>query len=437
MKTGTTVAGALAAPYILPSGRLFAPTGRQLAQHVVMVMFAGGVRQQESVLKQYLDGSQEGEPYAGNILTNLLPGSAPEQKIVFGTGQGGQNPIPSILGTTLHEQGVLFPEVQALSAGHYGGLNSLLQGSTVATQGLKQKPVNPTIFEYLRRHGGYSATETWFIGNTIANSTGLLNYSVHPDYGAPYGANFFAPSVTFGQKGQEFLGDAKIYHPENELEPMYQLKYFLDNSFEQYGSRLETIGNTEQEKQNIKEFMDFMFEKTVNGTISHPPVNDNGDLQNIGYACEVLKWFKPKFLAVNLSAVDTCHANFTGYLANLHRADHAVGHLWNYIQTQIPEMAGNTAIIITPECGRNAEPNAILDINEWRSYDHSDANALRVFSLIAGPGIPSNITIGSENNQVGYTSDSMLTVADILGIKNEVASTGMLAPGTQSLLDRI
>jgi hypothetical protein len=70
------------------------------------------------------------------------------------------------------------------------------------------------------------------------NSTALLNYSVHQDYGAQYGANFLAPTVTFGPQGQEFLSDAKVYHPENELDPMYQLKYFLDNTFEQYGSNL-------------------------------------------------------------------------------------------------------------------------------------------------------------------------------------------------------
>ena len=127
-KTGLTAAGSLIAPYILPSGRLFAPTGRQIAQHVVVVMFGGGVRQQESVLQRYLDDSQENDPYPGNIMYNMLDGSPPEQKIVFGTGEGGINPIPQILGSTLQEQGTLFKEVQAISYGHYGGLNSLIQG---------------------------------------------------------------------------------------------------------------------------------------------------------------------------------------------------------------------------------------------------------------------------------------------------------------------
>lgn len=434
-KTGLAAAAGIAAPYILPSGRLFAASGRQMAGHVVLVMFAGGVRQQESVLQRYLEGSQENDPYAGNIMYNMLNGDAPVQKIVYGTGAGGLTPIPQLLTATLQQQGTLFSEVSALSAGHFGGLNSLVQGSTVTTQGLKQRPLNPTIFEYLRRHGGYSATDVWFVGNGIMNSVPLLNYSGHPDYGASYGANFFAPTITFNENCQAYLGDAKVYHPENELAPMYRIKEFLDNSFEQYAGRLDNLGNTEAEKQQIKAFMESIYDKTNSGTVAMPPITDNGDAATIGYACEVIREFKPALTVINLNAVDTCHSDFTGYLRNLHRADHAVGHLWNFIQTEIPEMANNTTLICTPECGRNLEPNNILDENDWRSYDHSDANSLRVFTLMVGPSIPQNLVVGSESNPVGGVSDSMMTIADILGVRNEVQNAGMVAPGTTSLFD--
>ena len=215
------------------------------------------------------------------------------------------------------------------------------------------------------------------------------------------------------------------------------MKYFLDNNFDNYVSGLESLGNTENEKQQIKEFMNLMYEKTSNGTIANPPITDSSDLSNIGYACEVLDYFKPALTVVNLDDVDTCHSNFSGYVSNLHRADHAVGHLWNYIQNEIPEMANNTIIIATPECGRNLEPNAILDSNDWRSFDHSDENSLRIFSLMAGPSVPSGLIVGGEGNPIGLASDSMLTVADILGVKNSVLDGGMLAAGTLSLFDRL
>lgn len=433
-KTGLAATAATALPYILPSGRLFATTGAQRAQHVVYVLFAGGVRQQESVLQRYLDDSQ-GFPFEGNIMYNMLEGEAPSAKIVYGTGDGGINPIPRLLGETLQKQGTLFKEVNALSAGHYGGLNNLVQGSRAITQGLKTKPVNPTIFEYTRRHLDAPATKVWFVGNGIGNSTPLLNYGVNPDYGAQYGANFFAPTVTFGDTGQEYLSNAKVYHPEDELSPMYQMKYFLDNSFENFGKGLETIGNTEDEKQLIKEFMRQMYQKG-NG-YKKPPVTSNSDAITIGYTAEVLSYFKPTLTVVNLSNVDGCHSNFTGYLRNLHRADHAVGFLWDHIQS-IPEMANNTILIATPECGRNLNPNGIQDQeNEFFAYDHSDQNTTRVFTLMVGPEVPSNHVVGDETNQVGITTDNVVTIGDILGFKDDIVNSGYVNAQSMSLFDRM
>ena len=435
-KATTATAGAFALPYILPSGRLFAATGAQLAPHVVMVMFAGGVRQQESVLMNYL-GQSQGLPYEGNIMYNMLSGAAPTQKIVYGTdgSLAGDTPIPQILSQTLQQQGTLFREVRSSHAGHYGGMNALVQGNTLYAQGLRQKPVHPTIFEYVRRHLGAPASKVWFVGNGIGNSTPLMNYSEHPNYGAEYGANFFAPNITFGSQGITHLSNAKIYHPEEELGPIYEMKYFLDNNFESGAGTIEGIHNTEDEKQDIKAFMKAMFQ--AGGNIARPPVSDNGDLSTIGYACEVMKWFKPTLTVVNLGAVDTCHSDYTGYLRALHRADHAVGHLWNVIQTQIPQMANNTVMLISPECGRNLNPNPIKDTNDWFAFDHSDANTQRVFTQMVGPNVPSNLVIGSESNQVGETADNVPTIAEILGIKAEVMGAGLVSGTARSLFDRM
>jgi hypothetical protein len=439
-KSTLTTAGALVAPYILPSGRLFAPTGNRSSQHVVLVMFAGGVRHQESVDMTYLEGSQVIDPYPGNIMYNMLTGDAPTMKIAYGTGQGGINPIPKLdyfnTNGSLQSQGTLFKEVHAFSAGHFGGLNSIVQGANISGQGLKQRPLFPTIFEYLRRHGGYKASDVWFVGNGIDGSIPLLNYSGNPDYGMKYGANFIAPNVTFSEMGFNHLSNGKIYHPENELSPMYALKAFLDNTFSQYGNALESLGNTEEEKQNIKTFMDLMYTKVLDGTISLPPISDNGDAYTMGFASEVFTYFKPAFMCVNLNNVDVCHSDFTSYVKALHRADHAVGFLWDKIQSD-PELAGNTDIICIPECGRNATPNAILDANSWAAYDHSDENSLRIWSLMAGPSFPHNTVIGSEGNQIGQVSDAMLTVADLLGIKNEVIGASYIDGGSNSFLDLI
>lgn len=437
IKNSALSVAAISTPFILPSGRLFAATGQRMADHVVFVAFAGGVRQQESVLKRYLDDSQE-YPSTGNIMYNIFNGSSPADKIVYGTDGivSGDTPIPQLLSQTLQSQGTLFNEVNASVVGHYPGVNTLLTGNYMYSQGLRNKSSSPTIFEYLRRHQGEKATKTWFIGNGIGNSIPLLDYSTHEDYGSQYGANFLAPTITFGSDGENHLKNAKVYHPEDELAPMYKMKYFLDNVWYSQGKALPNIGNTEQEKAEIKQFVKDMFEKKDNGTIAHPPQASGGDGQTIGYACEVLKRFKPTFTVVYLSNVDGCHNNFTGYLQSLHAADHAVGHLWDYIQNQIPEMANNTTLILSPEHGRNLEPNGIKDANAFYGYDHSDANSRRIFNVMVGPGVDSNLTIGSEGNQVGDIVNITPTIGEILGFKDDIINSGLTASNT-SLFDLI
>ena len=100
-KATLTAAGTVSMPYILPTGRLFASTGSQMAGHVVFVMFAGGVRQQEAVGKKYLAESQ-GLDIEGNIMYNMLTGDVPgldtidHKQVVVGT-------VGDEFGATVHE----------------------------------------------------------------------------------------------------------------------------------------------------------------------------------------------------------------------------------------------------------------------------------------------------------------------------------------------
>lgn len=440
-KVSLTTAGALISPYILPSGTVFARTNVQRAKHVVLVMFAGGVRHQESSLQGYLHLGQgikipglNNDNNAGNIMPNIFNGAAPDPSktpIVYGTGLTGANPIAPILSQaeSIQSRGTSFKEVRCITAGHYDGWTSLLQGNRIASQGLKQKPVFPTVFEYVRREMGVPATKVWFVGNGIGASIPLLNYSEHPNYGAKYGANFFAPNVTFGTPGQAWYKDAKVYHPEDELAPMYKMKYFLDNNFSNIGKPLPDLKNTEQEKYEIHNFMKLMFTKTQGNSVAMPVGSNNGDAKTIGYTAELLKHFKPTLTVVNLGAVDACHQNYTSYLQALHQADHSVGFLWNYIKTQIPEMANDTIMIIAPECGRDLNPNPIKDNNNYFAYDHSDANSLRIFTSMVGGDVPQGLIKGDPNNQIGLNTNVVPTIADILGIKDDVVNAGFLYNG--------
>ena len=429
-------------PYILPSGIINARTSPWMSEHVVFVLFAGGVRQQESVLQLYLAGSQN-ENVEGNILYNLLDGEPPETKIAYGIDDINNNiigrfPIDPILETPLERQGTLFPEVRYSGGGtgHYGGLVTGVSGNynSVEVGGLQSRPVAPTIFEYLRKHAGFKATDTWYVGLGTTNSRPLLNYSVNEDYGRRYGGNFIAPTVTFGYPGQENFMDFKNYHESDEWNKVLEMREFLNQNFSNEGFEIPHLYNTDTEDNSIKSFIQYLFDKGDN--VFLPPVNDNQDLKVIGYTLELLHWFKPKVTVVDLSNVDVCHSNFTAYLKNMHRADHGIGFLWKQIQN-IPGMSGNTTMIVMPEHGRDLEPNAILDDNLWYAYDHSGGNARRIFSLMVGPGIDEGLRVGDEDNPVGDASDIVPTIADIFGIKQTVYNQGLIDPKARSLFDRI
>lgn len=436
--------GTMGIPYILPSGRLFARQAIQRAEHVVFVLFAGGVRQQESVLQQYLAGSQN-ENIEGNIMYNLLEGAPPADKIAYGIDDVannivGANPIPPILQTPLQRQGILFPEVRFAKGGpgHFNGLNTGVSGNYSYNQGLRSRPIAPTIFEYLRRHAGFKATDCWFVGVDIGNSRPLLNFSTHPDYGRRYGGNFISPTVAFGSPGQAHFMDFKNYHPDTDWRTIREVRNFLNKNFTTEGLEIPHLYNSEYEENQIREFVRATFEKVKSGSVSLPPVNDNGDLKTLGFTVELLSWFKPKLTVVDLTAVDVCHGNFTAYLKSLHRADHGVGFLWREIQ-RIPGMSGNTIMIVMPEHGRDQDPNPIQDLNNWYAYDHSgnNLNARRIFTLMVGPGIDANLKVGSENNPVGDAADIVPTIADIFGIKDHVYQQALIDPAARSLFDRI
>lgn len=439
-----TSAGSIAMPYILPSGLLSATTTPPLADYVVFVLFAGGVRQQESVLQRYLAEGQN-ENIEGNIMYNILTGAPPIDKIAYGQDDLVNNiiggiPIDPILQTPLDQVGTLFPEVRFSrgGAGHFNGLSTGVSGNYYTTQGLRQRPASPTIFEYLRRHAGFKATDTWFVSVAIGNSRPLLNYSAHADYGRHYGGNFIAPTVTFGEPGMNHFMDFKNYHPDTEWNQILEMREFLNQNFQQQGLEISHLNNEVEEELSIKEFVKNTFEKVKSGSVTLPPVNDNSDLKTIGYAVEILNWFKPRLMVVDMTNIDVCHGNYTAYLKNVHRADHAVGFLWREIQ-RIPEMAGKTTMLVMPEHGRDLEHNPIQDDNLWYSYDHSgnNENTRRIFSLMAGPGIDGGLRVGDADNPVGDAADIVPTIADLFGVKDLIYNQGLLDPGARSLFDRI
>ena len=348
-KATLTAASTIAVPYILPAGRLFAPTGARVANHVVFMLFAGGIRQQESVDQQYL--SNQGLPTEGNLMTNMLDGAPPSNNLLFN--------LWSPISQPMTQSGTLFKEVEYKSGptGHYNGHTVAMTGNYTETGlNLNINPEFPTVFEYYRKHSdpAKSAMNAWWISEGLGPYPSL-NYSRDPQYGAQYGANYLRPASLFGNAGTQFA-NAITYQPD-DVQRINKIKNLLDKNYHNTADDLPGIQNTPENRELIKNFILDLQDQGQNGTleVATPGNNYNlltGDLINISAAWQILDEFAPELTVINSTNLDVCHDNFSSYLNFLHRADYGVGWLWNKIQSH-PVLADDTILICMPEHGRN------------------------------------------------------------------------------------
>ena len=427
-KAAVTAAATVSVPYLLPSGRLFAATGSRVVNHVVFVLFGGGIRNQESVDMQYL--ANQGVPTQGNIMQNMLAGAAPTQNLVY-------SPWTPILTQPLSQKGTLFREVRYENGptGHYNGHTVAMTGNYTETGlNLNINPDFPTVFEYYRKHSdpAVSAINAWWISEGLGPYPSL-NYSRHPLYGAAYGANYLRPASMFGQAGLTQLSTAINYQPD-DVARINQVKALLDQNFSQNAGDLPGIRNATDEREAIKTFYLDTIDKLQQGTLEVATPGNNyglltGDLVALSGAWAVLDRFAPELMVVNTTNLDICHSDFSQYIGFLHKADYGVGWLWNQIQSH-PVLKDDTIMICIPEHGRNLDSNNLTDGNGLRAYDHTgDANSRRLFTLIVGPPdkVVQGQSLGTQFNPVGESIDIVPTIAHILGFLDEVP--GYLLPG--------
>lgn len=413
-------AGAFAAPYILPGGRLFAATGARKVNHVVFCLFAGGVRNFESVQKA-----------EGNLMRAMLNGNENISADIL----PAMSPLPnSPLPLPLQNYGTLYKEFRYGTGptGHYNGHTTAVTGTYTAIDlNIRDNPANPTIFEYYRKYNStsQSALNTWWVSNNLGPYP-ALNYSKYPGYGAAFGANFIAPTFLISQEGYDALGNMQSFN-SNEEAAVKNIRDFVNLNFNKKFKDNEIgVVNETQDVKRLQDFIIDKFNKAVNGQYNNPWNLANGgimtnDMYNILFAEEIIQEFKPELLVVNMQDVDICHSNFTQYCNNLRKSDYAVAHLWNTIQNT-PGMANDTIMIIAPEHGRNLNPNSIVDNYGRYAIDHtSDQTSREIFCMVVGP--PSVVKQGQVINSIqGESIDIVPTIAHILGFDTGIPN-GMLS----------
>jgi hypothetical protein len=402
---------AISSFYILPSGRLFAPTGTRIANHVVFCLFAGGIRNLESVHKA-----------EGNLMPNLLKGS---ESISSDIATAMESLTP-LAGATLQEQGTLFKELRYAEgiAGHFQGHMSALTGHYIGGNvNFSRHTPFPSVFEYYRKHNApnTASTNAWWISNGTGENENLC-WSEDVQYGTQYAANFLCgPSIAYNSfpifNCKSFSGAQR-----DKIEGVTN---FLNQNFKKPSqSQPPKFQNQGSSNDLVKEFYQKIAQKAQNGGFDDVwglGTVMNYDMFNVALAEEVITQFKPELLVVNMTETDVCHDNFTAYCNNMRKADYAAKHLWQTIQNT-PGMKDDTIMIIMPEHGRNESPNSIVDDFGRYSFDHGDDQMSKeIFCMVVGPQgkVVQNQVF---SNQLGQSIDVVPTIAHVLGFKDAIPS---------------
>lgn len=416
-KAGLTASAAFAAPYILPSGRLFAASGTRKADHVVICLFAGGVRSWES--HKFANGQYGNRmPYTFTGSTNTLDGVNAAN--VLGT--------PS--GPTLQEQATLFQEFRLKNGptGHYNGHATVLTGVYTDTNlNINSNPQYPTLFELYRKHNSpsMSALNSWWVSNSLGPYP-QLNYSSHADYGAMYGANYIQPANFIVSGFESVYLNNPPFGSESEKDIIANIRGFCDSNFNREFNNNSGVINTPEDKELLDNFLMQTMNSAETGDFDDPwgigggEYAYNNDMYTVFTAEKIIEEFKPELLVVNMQDVDVGHNIATQYLNNLHRADYAMWHLWETIKST--SGMENTIMIALPEHGRNSQGNEIFDNYGREAHDHTnDEMSREVFCMMMSHQADTNIyTNNIVSNLTGESIDIVPTVANILGFDNDI-----------------
>ena len=334
-------------------------------KHVIFIAMAGGVRTRE---------------------TFGTPGNVPNLK-------------------AMADEGVLYPRMRTSNLGHFGATMSIFTGISEA-RGIRDnaRGTDPTIFEYLRKELSLKQSDVWVTTSGGPQQTNY-SYSVHPDYGAKYGANTLDGDGIFNKEFKDLL-DA--YGRPRVMEDSEQ--ELLDALRKSVGRKQDAAENREA-AENAAQVEKYILDELTGGT-SDLTGAGSGDGKALRVARNLISLFKPTLTGVVLQNADVAHGSFDAYSEVIRRNDAAIGEIWTAVKED-PALANSTAIFVLPEFGRDK------DLNSRRGLDHGDGSEdLRYVSGVAwGPTFGRGVVVKDDVR----TIDAMYSACDVLGAKPEFA----------------
>ncbi len=343
----------------LSTGAFGLPLPARKTERVILIAFAGGVRTRET----------------------------------FGTPAN----VPTL--QAMADEGVLFPRARTSNLGHFGAALSIFTGVSEA-RGIREnaRGPHPTLFEYVRKDLGLSASDVWIATSGGAQQTNY-SYSVHSEYGAQYGGNTLDGDGIFNKEFKGLLEG--LGRPREMSADEKELLRKMRRGIEPRKDGESSINSAE----SAAKVEEYILAELTRGT-SEIRGAGAADGKALRVARNLISLFKPKLTSVVLQNADVAHGSYNGYVEVIRQNDASIKEIWDAVKSD-PSLAESTAILVVPEFGRDA------DLNSRRGLDHGDgSDDLRYVGGVAwGP----DFRKGAVVTQDVHVTDFCPTVCDLLG----------------------
>jgi hypothetical protein len=332
------LAAGLASP--LPTFAQSAPGYR--GPNVILVRFGGGVRRAETI--------DEAATWAPYLRHSLAP-----------------------RGTFIPD--LRIDKLEGVNTSHAEGTLNLLTGRYLAYRDAsallsdRLEPTEPTLFEYLRRAFDIPSHEVLLINGEDRPQEEFFTFGAGDHFGIDYRSEMLS------------LHRFKLYRTRMQLAEG-GLTDEARVALEEEQTRLLTIdprGATPDPSPQVEAF----WARWRNGFGDDGLRNPRGDRLLTELATRAMTELKPRFMMVNYQDPDYVHwGNPSHYTRAIAVIDEGLQRLVSLADAD-PFYRDNTIFVITPDCGRDANPLADVPFQ----HHFNSRSAHEVWALIFGPGI--------------------------------------------------
>ncbi len=372
----TTGLAAGAAATALPLSSQAAP---YRGPNVVLIRFGGGVRRYETIDE---DGTYA--PYTRKVLAKrgvLIPNMRIDKL------EGGN---------TSHAEGTL-----NLLTGRYNAYRDA--GSKFLQDRLE--PTEPTLFEYLRHSYDIPSHEALLINGEDRPQEEFFTYGIHGHYGIDFRSEMLSLHRFKLYKFARHLEEGGLAE-DARLAAEQQLSELLAKDAREIAP---------EQSDPIQRFWAKWREHYGDDGFRNP----RGDRLLTELALWAIRDLKPRLMMVNYQDPDYVHwGNASHYTRAIAIIDDGIRQVVEALDRD-EHYRNNTVIVITPDCGRDANP--LMSVPFQHHFNSGEARA--VWALVLGRGVRQDRVFDREVDQTAIAA----TLAEVMGIRAERSEGDVLA----------